>query len=301
MRYLDRHPGDPEWGHAYGPGADGVRLHYVRRGHGEPVVLLHGWPGFWYDWRRVVVPLAEEVDVIALDFRGFGDSDKPEGDPKELYTADRLAADVLALLDHLGVGRFVVAGHDTGAVVAQVLARTTPERVSALVLFNPPHSAIGDKPKEPASQRESWYHHFHALPWSDQLVGFSRATTELYLRHFYDHWVGNKDSVRSEEFEAIVDAFARPGALRASFGWYRATYEEETDPSAYATKDPIPLPTVVRWGELDPVKPAAWAEGIEQTFPDLDFRFVPSAGHFVPFEAPEETVTAIRTALSLVR
>jgi pimeloyl-ACP methyl ester carboxylesterase len=301
MRYLDRHPGDPEWGHAYGLGANGVRLHYVRRGHGEPVVLLHGWPGFWYDWRRVVVPLAEEVDVIALDFRGFGDSDKPEGDPKELYTADRLAADVLALLDHLGVGRFVVAGHDTGAVVAQVLARTTPERVSALVLFNPPHSAIGDKPKEPASQRESWYHHFHALPWSDQLVGFSRATTELYLRHFYDHWVGNKDSVRSEEFEAIVDAFARPGALRASFGWYRATYEEETDPSAYATKDPIPLPTVVRWGELDPVKPAAWAEGIEQTFPDLDFRFVPSAGHFVPFEAPEETVTAIRTALSLVR
>ena len=301
MRYLDRHPGDPEWGHDYGPGANGVRLHYVRRGHGEPVVLLHGWPGFWYDWRRVVVPLAEEVDVIALDFRGFGDSDKPEGDPKELYTADRLAADVLALLDHLGVGRFVVAGHDTGAVVAQVLARTTPERVSALVLFNPPHSAIGDKPKEPASQRESWYHHFHALPWSDQLVGFSRATTELYLRHFYDHWVGNKDSVRPEEFEAIVDAFARPGALRASFGWYRATYEEETDPSAYATKDPIPLPTVVRWGESDPVKPAAWAEGIEQTFPDLDFRFVPSAGHFVPFEAPEETVTAIRTALSLVR
>jgi pimeloyl-ACP methyl ester carboxylesterase len=301
MRYLDRHPGDPEWGHAYGPGADGVRLHYVRRGHGEPVVLLHGWPGFWYDWRRVVVPLAEEVDVIALDFRGFGDSDKPEGDPKELYTADRLAADVLALLDHLGVGRFVVAGHDTGAVIAQVLARTTPERVSALALFNPPHLAIGDKPQEPASQRESWYHHFHALPWSDQLVGFSRATTELYLRHFYDHWVGNKDSVRPEEFEAIVDAFARPGALRASFGWYRATYEEEMDPSAHATRDPILLPAVVRWGDRDPVKPAAWAAGIEQTFPDLDFRFVPGAGHFVPFEAPEETVTAIRMALSLAR
>jgi pimeloyl-ACP methyl ester carboxylesterase len=301
MSFLDRHPGDPEWGHAYGPGADGVRLHYVRRGHGGPVVLLHGWPGFWYDWRRVVVPLAEEVDVMALDFRGFGDSDKPEGDPKELYTADRLAADVLALLDHLGVGRFVVVGHDTGAVIAQVLARTSPERVSALVLFNPPHSAIGDKPQEPASQRESWYHHFHALPWADQLVGFNRSTTELYLRHFYDHWVGNKDSVRPKEFDAIVDAFARPGALRASFGWYRATYEEETDPSARATKEPILLPTVVRWGERDPVKPAAWAEGIEQTFPDLDFRFVPGAGHFVPFEAPEETVTAIRTSLLLAR
>ncbi|HEX2107752.1 MAG TPA: alpha/beta hydrolase, partial [Rubrobacteraceae bacterium] len=135
----------------------------------------------------------------------------------------------------------------------------------------------------------------------DQLVGFSRSTTELYLRHFYDHWVGNKDSVRPKEFDAIVDAFARPGALRASFGWYRARYEEVTDSSAGVTKDPILLPTVVRWGERDHVKPAAWAEGIEQTFPDLDFRVVPGAGHFVPFEAPEETVRAICTALSLAR
>jgi pimeloyl-ACP methyl ester carboxylesterase len=82
MRFLDRRPEDPEWGHARGPGIGGVRLHYVRRGGSDPVVLLHGWPGFWYDWRHVIVPLAEEADVVAIDFRGFGDSDKPEGDPK---------------------------------------------------------------------------------------------------------------------------------------------------------------------------------------------------------------------------
>jgi pimeloyl-ACP methyl ester carboxylesterase len=296
---LDRHPEDQEWGHAHGPGARGVRLHYVRRGRGEPVVLLHGWPGFWYDWRHVVFPLAEEADVIALDFRGFGDSDKPEGDPKELYAPEHLAADVLSLLDHLGIERFVVAGHDTGAVITQVLARQVPERVRALALFNTPHTAIADKPKEPAAQRESWYHHFHALPWSHKLVGYNRDTTELYLCHFYDHWVGNKESVRPNEFEAIVDTFARPGAMRASFGWYQATYEEETGPSAQAHQVPIDTPTVVRWGELDPVKPASWVEGIEQTFPNLDFRFVPGAGHFIPFEASEETVAAISTALSM--
>lgn len=302
MRFLDRRPEDPEWGHARGPRIGEMRLHYVRRGGGEPVVLLHGWPGFWYDWRHVIVPLAEEGDVIALHFRGFGDSDKPEGDPKDLYTQDHLTADVLAMLDHLGIQRFVVVGHDTGAVIAQVLARRAPERVSALVLFNPPHSAIGDKPQEPASQREAWYSHFHALPWSHELVGFSRSTTEMYLRHFYDRWVGNKHSVRPKEFEAIVDTFARPNAIRASFGWYRAQYEEETHPARSTRQDsPIDIPTVVRWGELDPIKPPAWAEGIEQTFPNLDFRFVPGAGHFVPFEAPEETVAAIRTALSMAR
>jgi pimeloyl-ACP methyl ester carboxylesterase len=121
---------------------------------------------------------------------------------------------------------------------------------------------------------------------------------ELYLRHFYDHWVGNKGSVRPHEFEAIVDTFARPGALEASFGWYRATYER-ADPSA--REDPISIPTVVRWGDRDPVKPASWAEGIERTFPNLDFRFVPGAGHFIPFEAPKETVAAILTALSVAR
>jgi pimeloyl-ACP methyl ester carboxylesterase len=113
--------------------------------------------------------------------------------------------------------------------------------------------------------------------------------------------VGNKESVRPKEFEALVDTFARPDAIRASFGWYRATYEEETGPSARALEGPISIPTVVRWGELDPVKPASWAEGIEQTFPNLNFRFVSGAGHFVPFEAPEETVAAIRTALSIAR
>ncbi len=298
---LDRRPEDREWGHVHGPGTDGVRLHYVRRGRGEPVILLHGWPGFWYDWRHVVVPLSEEANVIAPDFRGFGDSDKPEGNPKTLYAPDRLAADVLALLDHLSIGRFVMAGHDTGAVIAQLLARRVPGRVRALALFNTPHAAIADKPKEPAAQRESWYHHFHALPWSHELVGYNRDTTELYLRHFYDHWVGNKDSVRPKEFEAIVDTFAREGAIRDSFGWYRASYEEETGPSARESEEPIDIPTVVRWGKLDPVKPPSWAEGIEETFPNLDFRFVPNAGHFVPFEAPEETVAAIRTALSMAR
>lgn len=296
---LDRRPEDPGWGHARGPGADGIGLHYVRRGRGDTVVLMHGWPGFWYDWRRVVFPLAEGADVVAPDFRGFGDSDGPQGDPRELYTPDRLAADVLSLMDHLGIGRFVAAGHDTGAVIAMLLARRSPERVRALALFNPPHSAIADKPEEAAARRESWYHHFHALPWSHELVGYNRDTVEMYLRHFYDRWVGNKASVRPKEFAAIVDTFAREGAMRDSFGWYRATYEEETGPPAGKPEDPIGIPTVVRWGELDPVKPAAWAEGIGETFSDLDFGFVPGAGHFVPFEAPEETAAAVRAALSM--
>ncbi len=69
--FLDLHPDDPRWGHNYGSGADQLRLHYVRQGCGPTVILLHGWPGFWYDWRRVIPQLAEEADVIAPDFEGL--------------------------------------------------------------------------------------------------------------------------------------------------------------------------------------------------------------------------------------
>ena len=130
---------------------------------------------------------------------------------------------------------------------------------------------------------------------------FYLVPVTLPSTYLYDHWVGNKDSVRQKYFEAIVDTSARPDAIKASFGWYRATYEEETGLSAHAPEDPISIPTVVRWGELNPVKPASWAEGIEETFSNLDFRFVSGAGHLVPFEAPVETVSAIRTVVSMAR
>lgn len=305
--FIDRRPEDAGWGHATGPGSqDGARLHYVRPVAGEPggskpvVVLLHGWPGFWYDWRRVLPVLAGEgVDSVAPDFRGFGGSDKPDLPPERFATEGLYAADVLALLDHLGVERFVAAGHDIGAAVAQNLARRAPERVGALALFNPSYPGVGERRYEASAQREMWYQHLHVLPWSDRLVGRDRAAVELYLGHFYDHWVGRKESVRPEEFRAIVDAFARPGAMRASLGWYRARAAERARRgAAYApTPEKIACPTVVLWGELDPVFPQEWSDRLGEFFPNLvSLRRLPGVGHFVPFEAPEEVLEAIREA-----
>jgi pimeloyl-ACP methyl ester carboxylesterase len=294
---LDTLPDDPRWGHGEGPGSEDVRIHYVRMGSGPAVVLLHGWPGFWYDWRRVLPGIAGRADALAPDLRGFGRSSKPERPPEEAYNPLTLAADVASVLDHLGLSEVVVVAHDIGATVAQALALSVPGVLRAMVLLNPPYLGIGTRRFEYRIQREHWYQHFHVQPWSHRLVGHDRETVRIYLAHFYDHWVSRKETVRPAEFEAIVDEFARPEAVRAGFDYYRArwvTRQQEANagepgPEGFA----IDLPTVVLWGEDDPVIPVEWSDRIPEFFPNATIRRLPGVGHFVPFEAPDDVVAAI--------
>lgn len=295
MSFLDVAPDDERWRHHEGPGA-GVRLHYVRRGEGDPVLLLHGWPGFWYDWRRVLPMLEGEADLIAPDLRGFGRSDKPAGDPEALYGPEMHAADLLSLLDHLGIERVTIAAHDIGATIAQRLALGSPARVRSLALCNPPYLGIGDRRFEPRAQREMWYQQLHLKPWAQDLIGRDRETVRVYLSHFYDHWAGRKDAVRAAELDHIVEMYARPGAVRGSIEYYRARAGAKL-PGATPRAVPIPVPTVVLWGEEDPVIPAAWSDRIAESFPSSTLTLLPGVGHFVPFEAPEECADAIRRAM----
>jgi pimeloyl-ACP methyl ester carboxylesterase len=127
---FDILPHDAAWGHEMAHDADGLDLHYVRRGHGSPtVLLLHGWPGFWYDWRRVLPRLAQLTSVIAMDLRGFGASAKPDWPPRSAYSAEAQARNVLALLDQLQLETVLLVGYDVGSRVAQTVAQMEPSRV----------------------------------------------------------------------------------------------------------------------------------------------------------------------------
>lgn len=296
---VDWLPNDARWGHGRGVGSGGVGLHYVRLGRGDPVVLLHGWPGFWWDWRRVLRPLSEFVDVIAPDLRGFGESDRPDLPPAEGYTRAVFAEDIDLLLEQLEVERAVVAAYDIGASVAQVLARRRPSRVRALALFNPAYPGIGDRRSGASVRHEFWYQAFHALDWSDRLIAHDRETLRLYLRHFYEHWAGRKPIVSEREFEAILDAYARPGAFRASVAYYRARWAETSADRTTDDESVIEQPTVVGWGDADPVMVSAWSDRLRETFPDHELARFPGIGHFVPLEAPEQTIETIRRALAL--
>src|SRR3989454_8674880 len=138
---------DARWGHEMARDADGLELHYVRSGQGNPtVLLLHGWPGFWYDWRRVLPLVAQFTSVIAMDLRGFGASAKPDWPPRSAYSAEAQARNVLALLDHLQLETVLLVGYDVGSRVAQTVAQMEPSRVQALALAAPVYPGFGTRP-----------------------------------------------------------------------------------------------------------------------------------------------------------
>jgi pimeloyl-ACP methyl ester carboxylesterase len=265
--------------------ANGIRIHYVRQGDGSPLILLHGWPEFWYVWRKNIPVLAESFDVVAPDLRGFGDSDKP-GDPPEGLLGN-LVEDLRALADSLGFERFGVVSHDVGAYVAQGFAREYPGRVSGLFFFNCPYPGIGKRWASPDSVNEIWYQTFNQQPWAASLVGENRKTCEIYFRHFLDHWA-HEPGLFDEDLDAWVDNFMKPGNLQGGFDWYIGTNESRINLIRNGPPElpKIEAPTRVRWGESDPVLKVEWADRLGHYFAELDFAPLRGAGHFAHYERP---------------
>jgi pimeloyl-ACP methyl ester carboxylesterase len=252
---------------------------------------VHGWPGFYYEWHLNIEPLSRSFDVVAPDMRGYAYTEKPDVVPEEGYAPAVFAEDIRALLDHLGWEKPNIVTHDFGAVWVQQFARTHRDRVGKLVLFNPPYPGIGMRWLEPGHVREIWYQMFHQLPWAEDLVGSSRRATELYLRHFLSHWSHNKDLWTDDEVAEYVEAFSQPGALRGGFNCYRAAFR--TGWMAQTQDLKIYVPTLVLWGDSDAVLPLAWSDKLGDFFPDLTFRQVPQAGHFMMREKPDLVNQAI--------
>ena len=161
--------------------AGAIMMNHARGGTGNPVVLLHGWPEFWLVWRRLMSRLTDHFDLIAPEWRGFGDSDKPDPGPATSTTPDQLSADLRAFLDALGLQRVGLVAHDVGSAAAQVFTRRWPERVSGLFLFNAVHAAVGRAWIDGGHYARLWYQGFNQQPWAARLVGLSREACRLYL------------------------------------------------------------------------------------------------------------------------
>lgn len=165
---------------------EGFRLAYERAGSGRAVVLLHGWPGDHTDYDHLVGTLGPSLDVLTVDLRGFGRSDKHDADPERFYSAPAQARAVAALLDELGITNAVFGGYDVGSFVAQTVAALRPDLVKALVI-SPPLPGGGQRVLQLSSVREFWYTSFHQLELARDIVDGRRDAVRAYLHHFWAH------------------------------------------------------------------------------------------------------------------
>ncbi|MGH2946413.1 MAG: alpha/beta fold hydrolase [Solirubrobacteraceae bacterium] len=275
---------------------DGFSLAFDRSGAGPPALLLHGWPGTRADFRALVPMLADAMDMVVPDLRGFGESDKHAVEPAQGYSAAAQARSVVGLMDELALDRVVLAGYDIGSRIAQTVARTAPQRVRALVLA-PPLPGAGDRVLSAAAQREFWYQAFHRLPLADQLLDGKPEAIRAYLRHFWSHWSGPSFELADADLDQLVASYAEPGAFTASIGWYRAgSGTVATSLAERAPAERIDVPARVLWPEHDPLFPREWGDRLDAYFSRVTVTPMPGAGHFSPLEAPEAFAVAIREA-----
>jgi epoxide hydrolase 4 len=263
---------------------NGIRMHYVREGQGPLVVLLHGFPEFWYSWRKQIPFLAERgFEVVAPDLRGYNESDKP----RTGYDVQTLLRDIVGLIRGLGREKAIIVGHDWGGALAWAFALAYPEMTEKLVVLNAPHPWAFLRELRTAKQlRKSWYIFAFQIPWlPEYLLGRNHA--ELIGSMLYGSAV-QKEAFPPEVLGQYRDAMSKPGALRAAIEYYRNLMRRPVKTSTGVEDGKIIYaPTLLIWGEQDIALDIALTEGLEPWVPDLRVERIRDSGHWVQQEKPE--------------
>jgi pimeloyl-ACP methyl ester carboxylesterase len=261
-----------------------VRLHYVEAGEGPLVVLLHGFPEFWFAWRAQINGLAAAgFRVVAPDMRGYNLSSRPAG--VSAYDLDRLSADVRDLIRERGEEHACVAGHDWGGAVAWATAMNHPEAVAKLAILNAPHPRrFLEEVRHPRQLAKSWYMLAFQLPWlPERLV---QADRWRFFRYGFEH-DARPGAFTPADIERYVEAWSQPGATTAMINYYRALLRQSPK-QAEARILPVHAPTRVIWGEHDRYLSPALAEPHRADVPNLERVIrLPEASHWVQHDEPE--------------
>jgi len=273
----------PQVEHRY-IGTNGITLHVVEAGpaDGPLLILLHGFPEFWYGWKHQIPALVEAGYRLCVpDQRGYNFSDKPASVAD--YNLDELAADVVGLIDAYGKERACLAGHDWGGAVAWWTANKHPERLRKLGILNVPHHAVMSRHIRDNRRQKlrSWYIALFQVTWLPEVLIRLASYRPLSLALRKSSRPG---TFTPEDLELYRRAWSQPGSVKAMIDWYRAS--RQVRPQRLSGPR-ITVPTLMIWGINDP------ALGREMAQPSIDLcqdgrlTYIEEAGHFVQHEAPE--------------
>jgi pimeloyl-ACP methyl ester carboxylesterase len=263
---------------------NGIQLHYVIGGQGDPVVLLHGWPETWYTWRHVMSALAKNYTVIAPDLRGLGDSSKPLTG----YDGKTLAEDIHQLVTQLGFKTIFLVGHDIGSFVVYPYAAEHPTEVKRLVVMEvpPPITGFFPPPSMPL-----WWILFHQTP--DVPEALVQGKEMEYLSWFYQNLAYNPAAITQADINEYVSHYSAPGGMRAGFEYYRAIPQNAIQNENYS-KTNLTMPVLALGAGYIPAfggNPNTAAEnGMKILAQNVTGIVVPNSGHFIQEEQPDVVV-----------
>ena len=262
---------------------NGFRMHVAEAGPpgGDPVLLVHGWPQHWYEWRGLVARLGGRFRLICPDLRGLGWSEAPARG----YEKEQLADDLLALLDALGLRRVKLIGHDWGGWAGFLLCLKAPERVERYLALNIAH---------PFQQRRALIpyvpHTWYQVPIEAPLLNRWILGRTGYVKWILRLGLANRDAMSAEDYEIFAERYRDPERIRASAQIYR-TFTLRESPGALLRgtylRQRLTVPTLLLFGTKDIFIPVRLTRGYEPYADDMRVELVPDAGHFIADERPE--------------
>ena len=259
---------------------NGIKLHTMIIGSGEPLILLHGFPEFWYCWSKVIPFLKDDFKLIIPDMRGYNLSDKPKG--VEHYKIEILIEDIKGLSEELKLGKFSLAGHDWGGAVAWIFAEKYPEFLKKLIILNAPHHKIFQQKlrTDKEQQKASFY-----------IFEFYKPNGEKFI--IENDYEALREAVFTESFsdtdkEKYLEAWSQPGAIVGGVNYYRAnkSFKEWTGI--------IEVPTLVIWGMKDFALRPQLLEGLSDFVENLRIERHENSSHWITHDDPKFVATKMR-------
>ncbi|MEZ4663558.1 MAG: alpha/beta hydrolase [Caldilineaceae bacterium] len=264
--------------------SNGIQLFTVQHGRkdGPLVIMLHGFPEFWYGWHRQVDALTEAgYSVWTPDMRGYNLSEKPKG--TEAYALDELAKDVAGLIEASGHEKAILIGHDWGAAVAWWVANKYPDKLAKLVILNVPHPSVMVKAlnEDWAQRRRSWYMFYFQIPMLPEM-GMRFGNWRYMAQSVQDS--ARPNTFTETDMAQYRKAWGQPGAITAMLNYYRAIFRHRPAPLANPR---VQTPTLIIWGAQDAFIGREYAEKSLEMCDNGKLVMIEEATHWVQHEEPE--------------
>jgi pimeloyl-ACP methyl ester carboxylesterase len=266
---------------------NGVRLHYLKAGQGDPIVLLHGYPQTSHAWRKVIPLLASSYTVIAPDLRGLGDSSKPIAG----YDKRTIAEDIHQMVEQLNLEKILLVGHDLGGMVAYAYAIAHPQMVRCLVMAEMLLPGLGLESALDFSKPGRGYIHMALNMTPDLPEALISGKERLYITYNTKPHCYDPTAISDADLDEYVRCYTAPGGMRAAFEYYRAFFQDAEHNRENANKQKLSMPVLALGGDI------SLGDYLHQTIiplaDNVKGKVFEKCGHFIPEEQPEQFVSVL--------